>query len=155
MNRQVRLSRSVSGVNVLSVSPVIPSGFVREGFFLNALNLDVAVRTDGNGDSVSGMGLWGLEFFLSDRDDGSGARYDFLTSGLNSIQASTAIAAGSTESITGVFSTVDLRTLTCPQVPYICAELSKGNNPNPDFLLTGSLVGCTAIDCRGKRSVSE
>lgn len=136
-------------MDVVTVTPVIISGSLREGVSSNPLNLNVDIRTDANGDSVSGTGLWNVQFFLNDQSDGSGPRRTLTSSPLTPTQTSTPIAAGSIGTIRSIFATPDLRDLTCTQAPYICAELSKGSNPNPDFLLSGSLVGCTEINCQG------
>lgn len=133
------------------MTPIAQNAILREGNPQSVLNLIVLIETDASGDDISGTGLWDIRFFLNDESDGGGVRIDLRTEALTAAQASTTVAAGATSSIDGILAFADLRNLTCPAVPYICAELSKGESPNPDFLLTGSLIGCSMINCDGNK----
>ena len=48
-----------------------------------------------------------------------------------------------------VSASIDLTGLNCNTLPYLCVRVLKGNNPSPNFVLTGSTVDCIPSQCKG------
>lgn len=153
------LNSSVVGVEISSTSIAVTPMDVLEGR-LQPLMLDITLLSIAAAGSVTGSGLIDVRSFLSSNSDGSGNRFDTLTStALSSVHGFTGITAGDPAGISNFAVNIDLRDgPTCSDFSYVCVEIQRGASPSIEFQLSGNpsqavLTGCLQITCRGKSSL--
>lgn len=129
---------------------LINSGTLRQASETNTLNVNVELNSNPSGNSIAGSGLWQVTIYPSTSINGLGGTPGSETTPfLNIAQSGVDLASGGQATITDVDINLNVRDLSCSDIPYICVRVAKGQNPNPNFLLGGSLVGCTPSNCRG------
>ena len=117
------------------------------------LNLNIVVQSLPSSQSIQGTGLWQLEVFTNTQPDGSGNTVLTQTINLDSRNANTGLVAGGTAVFSDVSASIDLSGLNCNTLPYLCVRVLKGNNPSPDFVLTGNRVDCVPSQCKGMLTI--
>ncbi|XP_071484961.1 cadherin-23-like [Diadema antillarum] len=138
------------GVIMEFVQLLINSGTVRQGSAFTNLNVNVGLSSNPAGSGISGTGLWQVTIFPNTQINGNGVSViPGVTPVLTGVQSGTSLASGGQATILGVPVSLNLGGVTCSQIPYLCVRVRKGENPNPDFLLTGSLVNCIPSNCQG------
>ncbi|XP_072167955.1 uncharacterized protein [Diadema setosum] len=101
------------------------------------------------GDGTSG--LWRVYVFLSPNMEGTQVTGQELLVTLSGEQE-TALWQPPSPTVLFVLQAGTINVgagITCSELQYFCARLSKGESPSPDYEITGSLLGCTTITCRG------
>ncbi|XP_030835681.1 cadherin-23 isoform X4 [Strongylocentrotus purpuratus] len=141
---------SDTGVIMQFVRLLINSGTLRQASETNPLNVNVELNSNPSGNSIAGSGLWQVTIYPSTSINGLGGTPGSETTPfLNIAQSGVGLVSGGQATITDVDINLNVRDLSCSDIPYICVRVAKGQNPNPNFLLGGSLVGCTPSNCRG------
>ena len=136
--------------------------WVTEGTSTQSLDFDLTFSPSSLATySVGGAGtsdLWSIDVFFSSSSNGDPvlAGAQTLTT-LTEDQQTSEWNPPSDTTISGIqASGVNVPTgATCSDMQYFCARLGRGPNPSPYFELIGdpddiSLLGCTAVTCRGK-----
>ncbi|XP_072174385.1 uncharacterized protein [Diadema setosum] len=127
-------------VNNLESSPTnIPSDLMLyEGKAENPIQYNsVATTTDESG-TVRGVDLWTLSQWGSERADGSGPQNNFQEQVLSGYHAALPVLqSGDTLDFVPLATNFDMTGLKCPQVKYICNELSRDEQSQPEFKFTG------------------
>ncbi len=113
------------------------------------MNLNVVAQSLASSQSIEGTGLWKLEIFSNTQADGNGETIIRRLLTLDSQKASTSLLAGGTAVFNDITAALDLTGYTCDSVPYLCVRILKGDNPSPDFVLTGNNVDCVPSQCKG------
>lgn len=124
----------------------------------NIISLDFNVDYDRTrSTNVRGFNLWKVSVWASSSADGSGQTFSFTPQGLNTGQQNTPFARDIPFRFQAINFRLDLRELTCSQVPYICMKLEKGNRPSTEFDLnfrpdrTSTYQDCVMLtSCTGK-----
>ncbi|XP_063969437.1 uncharacterized protein LOC129282010 isoform X3 [Lytechinus pictus] len=141
---------SDTGVIMQFVRLLINSGVVRQATAFNFLNVDVELNSNPAGDDATGSGLWQVTIYPSTSLNGLGTPpAPGITPFLNFEQSGVDLVSGGQATIEGVSLNLDLANLSCSDFPYLCVRVAKGQNPNPNFLLGGTLIGCSPSNCRG------
>ncbi|XP_072050093.1 uncharacterized protein [Amphiura filiformis] len=113
------------------------------------LSLNVGIQSLPTSQSIAGTGLWKLEVFSNTQPDGSGQTIIQQMLTLDPRNANIGLLAGGTAGFSDVPASIDLSGYTCDSVPYLCIRVLKGDNPSPDFVLTGNNVDCVESQCKG------
>ncbi|XP_071822533.1 uncharacterized protein [Apostichopus japonicus] len=127
-----------------------------------SLDLDVDFREDTR--DLEGTSLWQSTLYGSDNEEGTGDKFGEVTQILNREQASKSIQNAEQLQLRDIRTEFDLSMIGCtPDATYVCLELRKGLNSQPDFTLEflgeygqivekESSVKCVARQC-GARAV--
>ena len=107
------------------------------------------MTSDSEGGSVFGDNLWRVFLFGNALSDGSGTRVQEQEILLVSPNSNRGVLAGVQTTLSDIATTWSMLGLTCSQMPYICVEIQKNPSSNPDFTLTGDLMDCIQLPCRG------
>lgn len=100
----------------------------------NTISLDFNVRYDrARSTNIRGLNLWKVSVWASSSSDGSGQTFSYAPQGLSNAQQNTPVTRDVPFRFSGVNFDLDLRELTCNQVPYICMKLEKGSRPSTQF----------------------
>ena len=103
---------------------------------------------DETGASVSGSGLWQITSYLSADANGFGTRIAETAFVLSAAQQGLAANAGTTFTFPSLTNTMDLSGVTsCSAFNYFCVDLRKGDTPNPEFTLSGTVRNCVQATC--------
>ncbi len=140
-----------TGVRVLETQLVWKTqNALREGFQSQTVQFDVRMETDPQGGSVSGTNLWVVKLFGSTFPDGSGTRVREETLTLGPPNSGRGVQAGIRVTLSDIITSRSMLGLTCAEVPYICIEVQKNPNSDPDYSLSGDLMDCIDMPCRGE-----
>ncbi|XP_071943757.1 cadherin-23-like [Antedon mediterranea] len=147
-----------TGVEISATNLILRSGALRQSTSVNPFLLDISLTSTATSASASGSGLWQGRVFSSSSSSG-GDRYAEQDITFTSGQASTGIAANSMATFSSVGFDFNFSNRVCSDGQYLCVEIQKGDNPVPDFILTGvpsdsSLIGCVAVNCIGVQITS-
>ncbi|XP_072033318.1 LOW QUALITY PROTEIN: uncharacterized protein [Amphiura filiformis] len=110
------------------------------------LEFHLSPKASQYGGSAVGQDLWEAEIFISSSADGRGEKYaltpvtivnphENLNRGVSIDLLSNAV--------------LDLTGVVCLNVQYICVDLIKGENANPDYTLGGTTRVCQGFTCKG------
>lgn len=112
----------------------------------------IRTTASGNGGDAFGIDLWAAEVFISQYPDGSGVQT--ARNAVTILNPDENLVRGDTIDL---LSTVvlDLNGVVCLNVQYICVDLYKGSNPQPDFTLEGVTRSCQGFTCKGKWVLME
>ncbi len=147
-----------AAVKVNDVSTTLFStGGVTEASRFNRIMFDLNAATTSDSGSADGYGLWDLTVYGSGSIRGQGPRYNPQTYYTLSRRQQDMAARGKGDSINfgAVDINYDMSGLTCNDVRYICADLRKGNKPNPEYELVpvpdpSVMTSCMEVPCEGK-----
>ena len=123
----------------------------------HSISFNLTIESNPDGGSVSGIDLWSIEAYTSDRDFYGGSKINPVDVTLDSIQGSTGITAGIDATIYSLYVDLDLDGYLCSDLMGICVELSKNPLSNPDFTLDASpliLTSCYTASCSGECSLN-
>lgn len=127
-----------------------------------SLDLDVDFREDTR--DLEGTSLWQSTLYGSDNEEGTGDKFGEVTQILNREQASKSIQNAEQLQLRDIRTEFDLSMIGCtPDATYVCLELRKGLNSQPDFTLEflgeygqivekESSVKCVARQCGASKS---
>ncbi|XP_033120081.1 uncharacterized protein LOC117119389, partial [Anneissia japonica] len=143
-----------TGVEISGTTVLLESGYLRQSSATNTFLLDVFLQATATSALASGSGLWKGRAFGSSSSSGSGVRYAEQDITFDSVQAETSIVPNTVRLINNVMVDFDFSNRVCIEGQYLCVEIQKGDNPAPDFILTGvpssdALVGCVEVTCLG------
>ncbi|XP_038061188.1 uncharacterized protein LOC119731947 isoform X4 [Patiria miniata] len=139
-----------NGIQITTTTLSLTSGTIRENTAQNRLTLSVVLTNSQSGSTLpTGSGYWQVNFFTSLQANGQGQRFNQQSLNLDALQSGLGITSGGVLTLSGVQSILNLQGQSCSSVPYVCVEIQKGNNPSPDFLLSGSLIACQETNCIG------
>ena len=132
------------------VGLLVNSGIIRQATDQNQLDVNVQLNSNPTGNSISGTGLWQVSIYPNTLLTGNGVTaISEITPALTTTQSGTSLVSGGQSTIGGIPIDLNLGGVACSDIPYVCVRVAKGTNPNPNFLLSGTLVGCIPSNCRG------
>lgn len=117
------------------------------------LKLDVQIypSDDPATEVIEGSRLWELSIYGSPTEGGSGDdRFDETFVLTECQRDKTLRPTGPLE-----FKVKTKFTITgvgCPDYPYLCVRFAKGDDAEPDFLMSDALIGCAEVTCTRKFS---
>ncbi|XP_072173534.1 uncharacterized protein [Diadema setosum] len=126
-------------VDSLTSSPTdVPTDLVLyEGKAENPIQYNSVATTTPDSGTVRGVDLWTLSQWGSERANGNGPRHNEQQQVLSGYHAALPVMeAGDTLNFEPLSTNFDMTGLRCPQVKYICNELSKDPQSRPDFEFT-------------------
>ncbi|XP_030855714.1 alpha-2 collagen isoform X1 [Strongylocentrotus purpuratus] len=108
-----------------------------EGKDTNPIQYNSVATTTPDSGTVRGVDLWTLSQWGSERANGNGPQQNYQEEVLSGYHAALPVmAAGDTLDFVPLATNFDMTGLRCPQVKYICNELSKDPRSRPDFEFT-------------------
>nr|CAC20782.1 fibrosurfin [Paracentrotus lividus] len=145
------VSIACRGVEITDTTLMISSGDLRTGESGQTVTFDVLLDSDANAGSVTGSNLWSIAAFGSSNNLGAGTRVRETNVILDGTQGGVGITAGSQSTISALSFDVNLGNgfATCDDYPFICVEVSKNSIAAPNYGLSGDLISCQAVTCRG------
>ena len=162
----VRMNKSYysAGVEVSSLTSSttdVPSDLMLyEGKAENPISYNSVAETPDTTGTVRGVDLWTLSQWGSERANGNGPQQNYQEQVLSGYHAALPVMqAGDTLDFAPLATNFDMTGLKCPQVKYICNELSKNPTSRPDFEFSGVpdesvLRSCFEVPddaCKGNR----
>ncbi|XP_070535949.1 uncharacterized protein [Ptychodera flava] len=120
---------------------------VKEGKPSNVIDFDVTLTTDPDEGDAEGDDIWKATTFTSTSPDGSTDRNPLDEQALAPYQADTDVPAGDSTTFYNLQANVDMSTLKCDEVDYLCVEVHKGDFAYPDYDLKGRLSDCVPLKC--------
>ncbi|XP_033624155.1 uncharacterized protein LOC117287759 isoform X2 [Asterias rubens] len=116
------------------------------------LVFEIEVESAAGSKPVRGRGLWKLGVYGCRYDDGWCDKVNHMPQILSDDQASTPLGAGDKITIGNIRAAFDASMIGCEDLPYICTEFSKGDDPRPDYVLTmpghfDSAIMCFELPC--------
>ncbi|XP_038058584.1 uncharacterized protein LOC119729863 [Patiria miniata] len=83
---------------------------------------------------LSGTGLWKMGMYGSRSADGDPTdRFGYVSQALNPAGASTTLKGGTPMAIPNQQVDFDIGSIGCNEYGYVCAEFTKGDNPEPEY----------------------
>ena len=102
-----------------------------------------------DGASAVGDDLWEADIFINEHESGSGPKIALTK--VNIVNNNDAdLNKGSTVDILAN-AVLDLSDVVCVNGQYICLDLRKGPDANPDFTLGGTVRTCRPFSCKGEK----
>nr|XP_054751416.1 collagen alpha-1(I) chain-like [Lytechinus pictus] len=127
-------------INSLTSSPtdILTDLMLREGNPENPLTYNsVATTTDESG-LVRGVDLWTLSQWGSENENGDGPQNNYQEQVLSGYHAALPVMmSGDTLDFVPLVTNFDMTGLKCPQVKYICNEVNRDPNSQPEFQFAG------------------
>ena len=115
------------------------------------MNVDAEVTFDELSRELDGSGLWKLNIFGSKNKNGKGERFDEKTQIATPDKASAPLIKGRSVRFPQMETTMDMGTIGCTEVNFLCVEFMKGDRPRPDYVMViedgNSLINCKAAEC--------
>ena len=151
----------VSGLNS-QPTETLSDLILYEGKDTNPIQYNSVATTTPDSGTVRGVDLWTLSQWGSERANGNGPQQNYQEEVLSGYHAALPVmAAGDTLDFVPLATNFDMTGLRCPQVKYICNELSKDPRSRPDFEFTAVpdetvLRSCFEVPdgaCKGKHLI--
>lgn len=99
----------------------------------NPLFINAVAHFTSSSSSVSGTGLWRLGIFGSKNELGTGERFNYVQQTLPAHDANMPLVDGNDIKYADAMAEFDIAAIGCNGFNYACMELTKGNDPSPDF----------------------
>ncbi|XP_041474351.1 uncharacterized protein LOC121423126 [Lytechinus variegatus] len=134
------------GVEISETNLDVIENAIQEGTS-QELSIEVSFSSVPEAGSVGGSDLIDVVFFLTNSDVGTGNRFDLT----NAVPLSvTEINAGEVVTELNIAANFDLTDgPICSGFSHICVEMERGASSSVDYQLSGNLIGCQQIACRG------
>ncbi|XP_041460889.1 uncharacterized protein LOC121412045 [Lytechinus variegatus] len=116
--------------------------------------LDVLVQITPDSELIQGNGLWRIGLFGSPLANGSSSeRFNYVRQLLDPALASLPITPGQKINFPALPAQFKIIELGCSRYKYICLEIAKGDEPQPDFVFHNDqqkpLIFCKSVSCPG------
>ena len=118
------------------------------------------IGTDLIGASIRGTNLFTIYLYGNTQENGQGTiPGDGAAAYLVPIAQTVSVDHNTQNSFDYLPARLDLRGVSCAQVPYVCAQIYKGSDPSPDFTLQPYnpldpvYTDCAPVPCTGKNQI--
>ncbi|XP_002737754.1 uncharacterized protein LOC100372485 [Saccoglossus kowalevskii] len=142
------------GVEITDTELIVKSGTsIVERSGNHSVTFDVLLSSNPAAASISGDRLWEMYVYLSDVEFDDTHSFAATYPVLSSVE-DTDLTAGVTLALLGIEAFLDIDSLTCDQMRYICVTVFKGRYSSPEYTLTGVpdqniLTACQPVTCTG------
>lgn len=123
----------------------------------NAMQMDFSGMIGQGSTLIEGEGLWKMGMYASNNERGSGQKLGYQEQILSEAMAAQSLEPPANLDFSAVDVNFDMRGITCDNGRYLCAKLSKGDDPNPNYGFEADpservLTRCIDIQdrCQGK-----
>ncbi len=115
------------------------------------MTVDADVTFNQRSKELDGRGLWKINIFGSKNNKGKGQRFDEKTQIASPDEQGYPLRPRNGLSFVQMQTAMDLATVGCTEVKYLCVEFMKGDRPKPNYemIIDGgdSLISCQLRDC--------
>ena len=133
------------GVQLVSIRRNAPSD----------VSVSASMYTMPGSDVINGRGLWRIGLFGSPSANGSsGDRFNYVRQLLSPSESSQNAGPSTKLTFPSLITQFDVLSLGCTEFKYLCIEIAKGDNPQPDFVFHNDaqkpIILCRKVSCQGQ-----
>ena len=153
MKTSIISSSIYSDITIQETNARLIRGSVVDGREENSYSINYDMM--GQGIGLSGSGLWQLTAYGSANADGSGEKLNPTVETFTQAQASKTFTPGQRVNYGQVDFNYDMTGQTCETVQFMCFELGKGPDPDPDYYNVkadpeDAIRSCVPAECEGE-----